>query len=498
VLQELCGTSVELNPMSASSPKVTATVLESGGWGLRSTRFALLLAMDWDHVWKDSKSLAGLTVGPTSKLYIRSRMLTGVVGRGDERDDGELRDAVGEEVEIVESNLANVSTDFAGALFNRHYDLKNMGWGTAEITAVTDKPPGSPGLITYTEGRDYGAESVRFGGTYLTIPATSRISHYQKVYVSYKYAWPGLGLATFSRLTNFSLSLPPTDPFITIRFRSLDFATSHGRNPVIDARIGDVEFAGALKFIQELKEYLLVLDGGGVKLAMGVERASVYASITITMPSIVVGPFALMNVTFMAKVIVPLDGKPVSLVFAFSSRQNPFQLSIMGLTGKGFLLLELDAGGLKQFEASLEFGASMPLSLPAKIATGSVSATGGVYFKWVAGEGMTFMAFFKVEGSMKIVGLITVSVCFMVELGYRSKDWTDGGKVPALGRETLYGKATLSVSIKLYLFKKNITLTLERSINGSDPTFGDAMPTQEDWNSYVDALCPIPIGKGGV
>jgi hypothetical protein len=234
-----------------------------------------------------------------------------------------------------------------------------------------------------------------------------------------------------------------------------------------------------------------------VKLRIGTEKAAVFAQVTVAIPSVALGPFALMNISLMAKILVPLTGDPVSLAFGFSTREDPFQLSILAITGKGFLLLEFDPSGIKMFEASLEFGASLQFSLGG-LATGSVSVTGGIYFRWDAGNGFTFMGFYKTQGNLKILGLVTVSVCFMVELGYRSKGWTDGGTRPALLCETLYGKATISVGISVFMFKKTITLTLERSINGSDPTFGDAMPTQEDWNSYVDAFSPVPIGKGGV
>jgi hypothetical protein len=483
---------------SEDTPGIAAEVFDDRGDSRFSDNVSVLLSMDWDHSWTEDMNKLGFTLNATSRFVMRSRMRTQAIGKAEDSADGKPKSIVAEKTSVEEVKDRELTTTNAAKICHKNYSMDDWTWSKVQVAEVRNTEENERDTVVYSPGTDYTVELGEGDHfTYLVVPEGSSIGTDATLYADYVYTQPATGLSTYARLDNFGLQVPPDTPWITIKFGHLQFISLPSAKPDVGTKVLDVEFSNALAFIQELKEYLCVLDGMGVKLRIGTEKAAVFAKVTIAIPSIALGPFALMNISLMAKILVPLTGDPVSLAFGFSTREDPFQLSILAITGKGFLLMEFDPSGMKMFEASLEFGASLQFSLGG-LATGSVSVTGGIYFRWVSGGGFEFMGFYKTQGNLKILGLITVSVCFMLELGYRSKGWTDNDTRPALKAEELYGKATVSVGVSVFMFKKTVTLTLERSIAGSDPTFGDAMPTQEDWNSYVDAFSPVPIGRGGV
>ncbi|MBL0335834.1 MAG: hypothetical protein IPP73_11220 [Chitinophagaceae bacterium] len=161
--------------------------------------------------------------------------------------------------------------------------------------------------------------------------------------------------------------------------------------------------------------------------------------------------------------------------FNVSERDKPFTYCFC--TGRQwFLGMELDLHGLVMMEASLEFGAA--LSMDIGVASGEVSVMGGIYFKMKMNAGNTaseLTGFVRINGSMSVLALITVSVEFYLALEYKN--------------EKASGEATLKVKIELLFFSKTVDLHVKRDFSGSsgDPTFAMLMP-KPDWNEYSDGF----------
>jgi hypothetical protein len=99
----------------------------------------------------------------------------------------------------------------------------------------------------------------------------------------------------------------------------------------------------------------------------------------------------------------------------------------------------------------------------------------GIYYK-KAGQESTLEGYFRLEGALEILGIITLSIEFYLSLTYQSN-----GKV--------FGQATVKVKIEILFFSVGVTLHTERQLKGSagDPAFAELMAPQ-DWNDYVAAF----------
>ncbi len=287
---------------------------------------------------------------------------------------------------------------------------------------------------------------------------------------------------TFSfdgRLTNFSVAILSS---ITVKFTEFSFTSVSGQKQNVTVALDTsdpVEFSGDLQFVNDLKNAIppgLFGDGPSLDIsATGIE-----AGFSIGLPPLAVGVFALQSVALSAGLTLPfLDGKPV-FDFAVSSRPHPFSLTVAFFAGGGFFHLQLDTAGMKELEAALEFGAAAAINLG--VASGEVHVMAGIYFSLQRQDPgnvlqATLTGYFRMGGSLSVLGLITVSVEFNLSFTYQ-----DVGKA--------YGTATLTVEVDIAFFHKSVDLTVERTFGGSggDPKFLDFFNTAQSWQDYAAAF----------
>jgi hypothetical protein len=282
-------------------------------------------------------------------------------------------------------------------------------------------------------------------------------------------------------LSNFSLNIPIGDvPLIVISVNRLSFSAVDGRDADIDVDVGDVGFGGQLAYIATLSKYLS-FGTGGPEIEVLPDRIAVGLSIAI--PNITFGVFALRNIRFIAGLDVPLSGDPVRVRFALSTRDDPFRLTVLCVGGGGYVALAFGADGLETLEMGLEAGAEAALDFG--VASGSVSVMVGVVLLVSKQDGIdtaSFLAYFRINGSVS-AGPVSASITLTLELGYQER--TKGGKTA----RTLYGRGTLEIDISVPLVPTPpITITVERSLksDAADPTFADQLD-EADWTDYCDA-----------
>jgi hypothetical protein len=279
------------------------------------------------------------------------------------------------------------------------------------------------------------------------------------------------------KLTNFTVSILSS---VDVHFTAFSFTAKSGQKPDVAVHLdpGDpLDFTGDLEFVQQLRNAIPPgLFGDGPSL--DITPSGIEAGFAIALPPLAVGVFALQSVALGAGLTLPfLDGKPV-FEFNVSSRPHPFSLTVAFFAGGGFFHLQLDTAGMKELQAALEFGAAAAIDLG--VASGEVHAMAGIYFSLQRKDTVlqaTLTGYFRLGGSLSVLGLITVSVEFNLSFTYQDK-----GKA--------YGRATLTVEVDVAFFHKSVDLTVERTFGGQggDPKFLDFFNTAESWQTYAEAF----------
>lgn len=284
-------------------------------------------------------------------------------------------------------------------------------------------------------------------------------------------------------LKGFTVNLFGTGPagFIGVDFNYLRFTSIDGAKPAIDVDLAEVTFREPLKFIDKLDPYLQSAGLGG--LFIDLTPTGVTAGYSIGLPAVEIGAFSLQNIAIYAGVTIPFTGQPVRLRFAFCSRENPFILTIMCFGGGGFVGLGIGADGVELVEAALEARAQVGLNIA--VASGSVSAALGIYFRYEIkpnpnGNGtvevVELTGYLRLQGKVRVMGIVSVSVEFYLAFTYQP------------GPNKVTGQASLTIEIDVLLFSGSVTMKVERRFGGeNDPTFGE-MYAPNDWNDYVAAF----------
>ena len=292
------------------------------------------------------------------------------------------------------------------------------------------------------------------------------------------------------KLSDFSLTLIPVPSELSVvklHFDSITFTAGSDTKVDVNVIFKKFEFTGPLAFVNKLQEFI-PLDGFQDPPYLDLvlppkDKPGVNVGFTLGIPTIGIGIFVLQNISFSAGFYLPLLGDSANLRLAFCERHQPFLLTVSLFGGGGFFAIDIGLDQVVQIEAALEFGAATALNLG--VACGSVSIMGGVYYQMALG-GPAFSAYLRANGSLSVLGIVTVSVEFYLALNYQSdKNAAEhGGK--------LWGQASLKVKVKIAFFSKSVSISLEREFAGSDPTFALTMPKLEDWQTYCAAFADYP------
>lgn len=278
-----------------------------------------------------------------------------------------------------------------------------------------------------------------------------------------------------AELADFALDLVPGARLMRVRFDRLAFRTSISRKSEIDVVFGGIEFLGVLSFINVLAD-IIPLDGFSDPPFVDVSAEGVSAGFTLALPNLAIGVFSLSNLAIAADARIPfLGSEALSVGFAFCTRERPFTLAVAILGGGGFVGIRLNPKGLMLLEAAFEFGAVVALDFG--VASGSVSAVAGIYFR-MEGPDVSLTGYFRVRGEVDVLGLISASIELYMALTYES----------ATGK--MVGEASITVSVEVLFFSTSVTIRTQRTFAGSngDPTAeqmllpGDLKTSSPGWD----------------
>jgi hypothetical protein len=279
-------------------------------------------------------------------------------------------------------------------------------------------------------------------------------------------------------LTNFRLDILDV---LIVTFNKVYFASKDGEKLTLEPKIREVTIGKDLSFLKKLLEYMKTEDGTG--FSVEVKPSGAKASFSLGIPTVGAGALTIQNIALSSSLVIPFDGTPCSLGFAFSTREKPFIVTVYGLGGGGFFGLDLNLDGIKLLEGSIEFGASVALNLG--IAKGEAHIFAGIYYKMESKVNLS--GYIRMGGNLEILGLINVSVEFLMQLSYK----------PSENPPCMEGEASMTVCVEILFFSKTVTLTVRRRINFSEMGFADRPPrrilfkdlmTQDEWNQYCEAF----------
>lgn len=267
-------------------------------------------------------------------------------------------------------------------------------------------------------------------------------------------------------LHHFDLVLIAPASFIELNFEKIEFTVDSSAKMNVDVLLTDIKFIGPLSFVETLRD-LIPLDGFSDPPYLDITAQGIDAGFSIALPSIGVGVFNLSNVSLGAGFTVPFIGQPLSVRFNFCTREQPFNLSVSMFGGGGFFGITLDPSGIQILEAAFEFGACISIDLG--VASGGVSVMAGVYFR-MEKDAASLTGYFRLEGHVDVLGLITASLELYLELRY---EFETGKAV---------GRAQLTIEISVFIFSGSVTISCERKFAGSngDPTFRQLMGLSTD------------------
>ncbi|MGW2403278.1 hypothetical protein ACWCXK_01895 [Streptomyces sp. NPDC001739] len=261
-----------------------------------------------------------------------------------------------------------------------------------------------------------------------------------------------------------------------VDFKELKFKTGPGQKPDVAASGVELTFRGPMEFVNTLRS-ALPADVFGAGAFIDVQPTGIRAGYKLAIPTLPLGVFNLANLSLSAELAIPFDGKPVSFRFSVCEQKHPFNVTVSLFGGGGYFSMLVDASGVQEVEGAIEFGGAAALDLG--VASGGVSIMAGIRFMLAKNE-VKLSGYLRCNGFLTVLGIVTVSVEFYLELTYEKK-----------GKQSMVrGRGTLTVSVRIAFFSKSVSLELERTFAGApvDPTFAQCFSKEQDWPEYCAAF----------
>ncbi len=239
--------------------------------------------------------------------------------------------------------------------------------------------------------------------------------------------------------------------FLRLHFESFTFTSVSGGKPSIHVNLNEVNFEGALEFVQTLEEFLESLGGEG--LSVHVEPTDIKIGTSITLPPIEVGILSLSGLGFNGSVDIPFISGTAIATFGFASKENPFTLTVVMFGGGGFVALSVGFGGVQSVELQFEFEGHFGFDIV--VASGSLSLVAGIYIKYEVEKHSVFLeGFVRVTGQLEVLGIISISAELVLSLIYE----TPPGRAE--------GTATLRAHFSVFGFGASVSITMHKEFAG--------------------------------
>ncbi len=272
------------------------------------------------------------------------------------------------------------------------------------------------------------------------------------------------------RIEDVKFIIPKT---ILFHFFFVDFERVTGRPLRVDAKLKEVQFLDALRWlvrlVEAIKKFVKGLFGGGPGgigdlFELDVSPTAAKLTFGIKLPKLELGALAIQNIRMaIGAELGLLGGDGFLLIFEFSDRKDPFSVTVTPFSGGGFFGLGFVTDELRRIEAAIEFGGRFAISIFG--ARGEVFLMAGVYYAMKVEDGrkrQELVAYLRAGGSLKVIELVRVSVEFYMALVYVEPE------------DSLCGEATVVVEISLLFFSASVSLTYRKCFKGGAEAEGGA------------------------
>lgn len=313
---------------------------------------------------------------------------------------------------------------------------------------------------------------------------------------------------------------------------------SNGKS--FDFEISNVQFLNELSFLQPLSDFLQL---GSAKGSLGrkearalrkrpfgdptgtalmkassdpvqgvdawVDTAGLHVAAGFGLPDVPLGPFSLTGLNLGMELNLPFgDGMELHVFFATFERQ--FQVTYCAFGGGGFVdvaIGELPSGkfGLKRVTAALSVCARLGIDLV--VASGELAVEVGVVITVEPEVGASFMAYFRISGTVSIPLVASASASFELSMTFRP----GSGDKPTM----ITGTATFLLDVQVLVVSAEYEATLTKTFKGGrsgkplsakrDPFaraaaldsgtaddgprgFRDVHPTADTWKEFAAAF----------
>jgi hypothetical protein len=267
-------------------------------------------------------------------------------------------------------------------------------------------------------------------------------------------------------LTAPSIQLPPaastSGSLVSFEFNSMNFTSSSAAKPTASVDFNQVEFLGALTFVN----YIMAILPSSLfsnPPEMTISDTECVIDCGVDFPSLGIGAFSLSNINLDAELTIPFMGDPISFAFNFSTVDDPFTLSVMGFAGSGSFGVAI-APNAVTVNGSLAFGGYY--SVDVIVASGYVSLEAGVHITYtfsIAPGGSTDTdvgGFVHLSGGVDVLDLVSVTLDVMLSLTYDSAS------------ASFTGTAQVSLSVDVTFFHTSVSFSVSETFSGGASTSG--------------------------
>ena len=260
-------------------------------------------------------------------------------------------------------------------------------------------------------------------------------------------------------LTNLKIVFFGSKAFAYVILDRIGFSAGSGRASDMQVEIGEIVFGDALAFLEKMARFLAFGSGNGPIL--NIDARSITTGFSLEVPSIGLGAMTLSGLATRVAINLPFGEDPVRFELGFSTPDDPFAVTVMGIGGGGWFGLDIGLDGVEYMNIGVAIKAALEIDLG--VASGGVSCTVGLQYE-ISGRGstteMALTAFVCIKGRVEVLGIVTLAIelCLGMTLQIPS---SPGDPVK------LVGQATCTVKVKVCGIKKSVSITMRRTITGS-------------------------------
>jgi len=247
----------------------------------------------------------------------------------------------------------------------------------------------------------------------------------------------------------FTLNILPGFDIVKLHFRAAKFTAGKDKSTRVSVLPEDFELGKQVQFISALTSYL---SGGGKQgpyYDINLLPPQIEVGVRYNLPTIPLGPIIFSQVSINVAAILPLAEGELLFKASIGRRNRPFLISIPPYGGGGHIGMTANSR-IIGFEASMEYGAVVPLDLA--LIKGHGQVTAGVYISKTIGGLTVFSGYLRAigEGSIGIFG-----IAVHIEL---SLTHVNGNMI---------GRVFVAFTFSVGFIDVTFSFEIERQINGS-------------------------------